>query len=376
MGCFLLTLSYFAFQEKEPLQVTEKAIFSSEAFADYFKKQGYFLEGSPADLNRRFVDEMRKKGDVEQIKNMFIGVNLTKAYENFLFSQIPCYEKGDFFGYLSHSLALLKENPRFQKSKTTLTNDSYAEGNLPFLQFQLGQTKVIRMGLPIVEAPYYQTFFFTPKINPEFLAFVRSQDRYLYVNLMKRSGLEGPFSHALESLEEIEPTFAVVTLDKNSDFYWQKGDYPESSQEFKGLFLKKMLDPKGDYYWSKHLKLNLKDLLEEVDIAYFDRKDKLSRPERKDFIELTYLEILDHLKETLAPSTMNITCKHAIDRAPSLAVLWQLKHHLANENEVAALLLAPPLLMHNRTSHQARLDRFISAARFFYSKKNEGDRIR
>jgi hypothetical protein len=72
---------------------------------------------------------------------------------------------------------------------------------------------------------------------------------------------------------------------------------------------------------------------------------------------------------------MNITCKHAIDRGPSLAVLWQLKLGLASENEAAALLLAPPLLMHNRTGHESRLERFTSAASFFYPKKEGADRI-
>ena len=372
--------AYWIFLRKGEFPQTEKYIFRSEAFSSYFKAQGYPTVQDPMTWNRVYIETMRKIQDPDAIQEMFTGADLTKGYQEFLFKYVPRYEEGDYFTYLKNTLSSLRKNPHFKKSKTTFSDDSYTEGNLPFLQFTLSsQTKVIRMGLPIIETPYLQNLIFTPSVNPEFLAFIRLQKRHLYVNLMKREGLEGPNSFALESLEKAEPSFIAVTLDKNSDFYWQQGDFPSESEAFKHVYYSKLVDSNGAYYFSARLQdwnRELKSILDEIHQKYFSQKLELSLQERQDFIELSYLEILDRLVALLQPNSMNITCKHAIDRGPSLAVLWQLKLKRADENEAVALLLAPPLLMHNRTSHESRLDRFISAASFFYPKKEGVDRIR
>lgn len=376
----LLAVGYYlGFARKSPSPTAEKNIFHSEAFVDYFKAQGYPFSDDPRPLNRNYIKKMRQVRDPEAIRKMFTGADLAKGYQQFLFKYVPPYEEGDYFIYLQNSLSSLRSGKHFKKSKTTFSDDSFAEGNLPFLQFTLpGKTQVIRMGLPIVERPYLQNLILTPPLNPEFVAFIRMQKRHLYVNLMKREGSEAPNSLAIESLEKREPTFSAVTLDKNSDFYWQQGEFPSESKAFKQEFYNKMVDPKGTYYWSLQLtdwNRELKAILDKVHQKYFNQKLELSKQERQDFIELSYLEILDRLVAFLQPDSMNITCKHAIDRGPSLAVLWQLKLGLANENEAAALLLAPPLLMHNRTGHEPRLERFTSAASFFYPKKDRADRI-
>lgn len=366
----LTLLSVLLIFEKSERKLEEKNIFHSSAFNEYFSKQGYSEWSDPAQLNQQFIEKMRKTEDPAQIQNMFLGVDLTPSYEDFLYAQVPPFLEGDFFEYLKTTFTDLKS--RYPKSKTTLSNDSYSEGNLPFLQFELSGIKVIRMGLPMIETSYFQSLFFPPSINPEFVRFIRLQKRHLYVNLMKREGLEGPASVALEALELKEPKLAIVTLDKNSDFYWQKGNYPDTAAEFKSLFLKKLTDKKGAYYWSYHLEnwpSQLEEILEDVHRSYFPQNDLFTKEERQAFIELAYLEILDRLTQSLLPSSLNITCKHAIDRGPSLAVLWQMKKGAATERQVTALLLAPPLLMHNRMSHKARLDRFIATASFFYPKK-------
>lgn len=368
----VLAIGYFIFGRESATPTAEKNIFRTAAFVDYFKAQGYSSFDDPMKLNRDYIDQVRKDLNPEAVRKMFTGADLTKDYQQFLFKYVPPFKEGDYFLYLKESLSALKKD--FTKSKTTLSDDSYKEGNLTFLQFTLpNKTQVIRMGLPMIETPYLQSFILAPSLNPEFIAFVRMQKRHLYVNLMKREGLEAPYTFAIESLENSEPSFAAVTLDKNSDFYWQQGEFPKKSDAFKKEFYKQMVDPKGSYYWSKHLKANwdteLKSILDKVHQNFFKQKPELSLEERQDFIELTYLEILDHLVAVLQPDSMNITCKHAIDRGPSLAVLWQLKRGYADENEAAALLLAPPLLMHNRTGHESRLQRFVSAASFFYPKK-------
>lgn len=338
---------------------SEKNIFQSRAFTEYFEAQGCSSFENPRKLNGEFIEKIRREGTPEQVCALFLGVNLTKAFQDYLFQKIKPFQEGDFFNYLRISLKALNRS----KQKTTLSNDSYKEGNLPFWQFTFNGVKVIRMGLPIIETPYLQSLVFPPSINPEFASFLKTTKRHLYVNLMKRKGLEGPCSLSLEKT----PGLTVVTLDKNSDFYWQKGEFPEDAESFKAIFFKQMMDPKGAYFWP--FDIALEPIFDKVHADYFHNKLTFDTKERQDFIELAYLEILDFLVETLKPETMNITCQHAIDRAPSLSVLWQFKHGLASENEVAALLFTPPLLMHNRSSHESRLERFISAASFFYPKK-------
>lgn len=338
-------------------------VFVSGVAADYYDQLGMLFPDNPKDrraFHEAFVANLRK--DPSHSTQAFMGANLNKAYQEFLSRYIPPYRSGNFTDYLKTSLSKLRANPSFDGLKhNSPYDDSLKEGNLPFLQFRLPiGTAVIRMAMPVMDER-----FTTPKIHPEFLAFIRGQKKHLYVNLMKRHGLEGPLSKAIESLDKSEPALAVVTLDKNSPFYWQEGDFPNFASDFKNLFLKHMQEGR-DFYWSSQVEIDLKGLLEKVHFASFQKKSILTQKERQDFIELVYLEILDNLTLSFRPESMNITCKQAMDRAPSLAVLWQWKHNLVSKEEAAALLFAPPLLVHNRPTHRSRLDRFISALEFFY----------
>jgi hypothetical protein len=96
----------------------------------------------------------------------------------------------------------------------------------------------------------------------------------------------------------------------------------------------------------------------------FKNSATLNRTERKDFIEITYLKILDVIKDKCKPSSMNITCRQGMDRGPSLMVLWMLKKGVLDDPKVAAnLLLTPPLLIRNRSSHRSRIEKLISTAK-------------
>ena len=105
----------------------------------------------------------------------------------------------------------------------------------------------------------------------------------------------------------------------------------------------------------------LKKILDLVHQRYFESNKALSQKERLNFIELTYLEILEHLADQLQVASMNITCRQCMDRGPSLYVLWMCKRGLLNQEQVKALLLCPPLLLHSRPSHRAKVNRFVQA---------------
>jgi hypothetical protein len=180
--------------------------------------------------------------------------------------------------------------------------------------------------------------------------------------------MEASLTHSLEALESQCDNLYFVTLDKNSSFYKQeKEKYPDQweSASFKEAFLTHMFS--DNYFWSKHLNLpiwkeELREIVNQEHQSLFQNAEMLDRKEREDLIEISYLEILNHLVDKWHPSSMNITCRQGMDRGPSLMVLWMLQKGMMSKSEIAALLLAPPLMHHNRASHASKVERFISAA--------------
>jgi hypothetical protein len=278
--------------------------------------------------------------------------------------------RDDFYSYLTLEQQHLHNDPQFHGVQhESSIEDQLLQGNLPSI-LSSQNTQLIRVGQPC-DSPSRLFFWQSPSVYPEFLLFLKLQPSHLYVNLMKRKGMEGPYSHSIEALEEQVPNLFVVSLDKNSPFYWQsESDYPEKwdSQQFKKAFLNQLLVKNGTYFWTKHLnpiewQKELHHMIEKIDQLYFNHQISLNREERQDFIELTYLAILDALVEKLHPASMNITCKQCMDRGPSLAVLWMFQKKQWQNQELVALLLGPPIIIHNRSSHVLRIARFVSAAK-------------
>lgn len=273
---------------------------------------------------------------------------------------------------LSSTLQNLKASEEFSGSiHEANQEDQFLHGNLPFLLFTLpnkAETKVLRMGLPLDDFPKYSWPWISPRFHPEFLEFLKHQSSHLYVNLMKRKGVEAASTYALEELERTTPHLSLVTLDKNSDFYWQADkNYPAEweSEQFKEFYYQKLTDGNGDFYWSVHLnredwKKELKLILDGIHQKAFSNQPTLDQQERLNFIELSYLAILDQLVEMLQPASLNITCRQCMDRGPSLYVLWMFQKKLITDKELIAYLLTPPLLIHNRPAHLSRINRMIA----------------
>jgi hypothetical protein len=305
---------------------------------------------------------------------LFLQADLGTMMQEYLYHYIPFPE----------SPVLPSELPKLSKEIRAWTTfsglqrppkqeDGFLHGNLPSKLFALPEpysTAIIRLAMPLSEPRWGFLSWKGPEVHPEFLLFLRLQPSHLYVNLMKRKGIESSASKTLEKLEKEVPGLYVVTLDKNSAFYWQDPDiYPESMpvEEFKGIFLEALSADSGNFFWSNHLekvawRSELQKSLDGVYTTYFASKQELNRAERQDWIELTYLVIMDHLVSKWRPASMNITCKGSMDRAPSLSVLWMWEKGVGDVKEMATWLLGPPLLLHNRGSHRRRLERFVSAA--------------
>ncbi|KIC71776.1 hypothetical protein [Candidatus Protochlamydia amoebophila] len=323
-------------------------------------------------------EEQNSKKFFEDFVNwLFLHVNLQPEMEAFLYHFINP-PQCDLYSYLVETQKKLHNHPQFCSIQHQAPfEDQFLQGNLPAFITLVKETRLIRLGQPICQS---RGFWSTPQISPEFLFFLKNQPHHFYVNLMKRKGREGALTRALERLEDRRENLSIITLDKNSSFYWQyASDYPEifDSEAFKDIFLNKMCGIESHYFWSKHLepgkwKETLQEILNHVHFVIFKNVRLLNRQERQDFIEITYLAILNSLQEKWKPSSMNITCKQGMDRGPSLMVLWMLYNELIENNEkLTNLLLTPPLVIRNRSSHRSRLDRFVSAAKRLKLELNE-----
>lgn len=330
-----------------------------------------FVKGLRKEINQ---PSKNPQGTLDLVKWIYLGPHLKKAHQDYLES-ITEPLTGDLFTYLLTTQKKLKKDHNFTGLQHhSHLEDHFLRGNLPSVLFTIHQTcstTVLRMAHPLGNFPKIAWPWTSPEIHPEFIAFVQSQPRHLYINLMKRKGVEAAATHTIESLEQKISSLSVVTLDKNSNFYWQdKNHYPEKMQSslFKQLLQEKLLSQNGHFYWSKdlepkRLEQNLLAISETVHTLYFGQKEDLNRQERQDYIELFYLAVLNELVQGLSPSSMNITCRQGMDRAPSLFTLWMYQKGVGTEAEIAALLLTAPILIDNRPSHKSRIERFVSAAK-------------
>lgn len=341
---FLPLLVYFSSTHHEIEE--SKTLFASGVYASYH------LPAKTIDEHIALVKEWREQKRAEEL---FTHPLPFKAWKDFLHSITPASS----LLTMHHAL---KQNPSFSSiHHAAPSEDQLLYANLPSHMATVKKTKIIRMAQPICQNGGIWKWMSSPSPSPEFIRFVNSQSGHLYVNLMKRHGIEGRLTQALEGSEKEHSTLYVLTLDKDSSFYTQQSD--EGSIDT-NLFLDQFtaaLSGKQFYFTQKIEKPDFREILATVQQHYFPSHSTLSKQERQDFIELSYLALIDHYVDKITPSTMNISCKQAIDRGPSLAVLWLIHQRAVDDEEAIVYLLAPPLLFHNRPSHTARLLRFQSA---------------
>ncbi len=265
-------------------------------------------------------------------------------------------------------------------------------GNIPFQTFELqaknGKAiKVFRCanlakdeersGNRLVRASDGEQF------NLYFDACRREGKKHLYVNLMKRKSEgenETVRSEVIESLEADYPgTLNVVSLDRNSRFYFQSGPYFNQSQaeNFKAEF-KTHLRNDRSFYWSSELDqqtwpAELDTMIEEIHATYFQSAEQLSHEQRQAFIEFTYCTIIDTLIAKLEPDSCNFSCKSCIDRGGLTNAIMYMYYLIKKQgviqpeqfNYLLYLTFLPALLVGNRQIQQVYLQRLSNFARVF-----------
>lgn len=251
-------------------------------------------------------------------------------------------------------------------------------GNVPFFITSVDlpkQQKILMIRMPTIAKDYFpdkKHRNVEVRIADEFQvylnAFSKAGKKHLYVNLMVRNhGNEGHRSKAIEKLDRITNTpIRVLGLDKDSDFYHQHGSFNHpimSAEEFKVVFGRRLLAEDGDYYLPKGTPHKLIiDVIDSVHQNYFGGRAKLEVRERQNFIESVYCHLIEKLAAEHAVSTMNISCKHCIDRGASQNFIF-LNHMRAkglasiSDRDLMTLLLSPSIMVANRPIRLHYLER-------------------
>lgn len=310
-------------------------------------------------------------------------VDLKLAMEEFLFTKFPPPDDLEDYAETirAYQKKILEAKPSYYY-KAPSYDDGFLYGNIPSYLFTLNnekQTRVVRMANPAKDLPMVKSLFLPAKdkIHEEFYTYIDhlGSEKHLYVNLMKRKGKESRKTQQLEHFETMQPSLVLISLDKDSTFYWQTRNFASlnDAERFKIAFHQHLFRKDGNFYWSK--KLNIEDwskdclkLIEEIHQRYFNMRPILTIKERNDFIELSYLAIINRLTDIFQPECLNISCKHSMDRGPSLTTLLYIDQLLrqnktldSEKSLMITMLFSPPWLIHNRRNHSARIERLVSA---------------
>lgn len=221
------------------------------------------------------------------------------------------------------------------------------------------------------------------QFNLFFDAYSREGKKHLYINLMKRkmpNENESIRSQVIENLEADYPgALNVVSLDRNSSFYFQSYPYLNLNQsnDFKNQFKKHLKNDKF-YYWSKNV--DVQDLHKEIDAiiehihhTYFQSAESLSLDKRQAFIELAYCMIIDTLIAKVEPDSCNFSCKSCIDRGGITNATMYLYYLIKKQrtikpeqfNYLQYLTLLPALLVGNRQIQSSYFQRLVTFAKVF-----------
>ena len=275
---------------------------------------------------------------------------------------------------------------RTEEGGEVIPFDPLFQDNLPSKLFEMDSDgksiEVLR-----IPCPTRQAFVQKSEVVEEFRAFLRYElskqkpKRHLFINLQDRtSWKEFARCKALEELQknaEFNQVCSVLTLPKNTDFYYQTAEYEAmdqasdffaafhgqlSSAEECGFFL-----PTG--FATKDLARFGEMILPLIHDRYFEKKKVLKRREREDFIEIFHLFLLLQIIEQMGPVSMSFTCKDGVDTgaiqgATFFAFLKILEGEWGGRESVDFfrwLLYTPALYIRERAPDNERVARALTA---------------
>ncbi len=353
----------------------------------------------------------------EMLRVLYSGVDFSeeiRSYLSYIFEEAqkeisPEHYSGAIVnGALSSFLAggyasmkkFLKHYPyeSLEKVLAPIEDGNYNEFD-PWMQMQLPK-KTLELDLNgrevnwvISSSPTRQEFIHKAHLIEEFMSYLRRhqpEDGFaLIFNYQDRTDWhEHARAQALEKLEHV-PEFRsflnVVSISKDTEFYWQEVPYSEDHQTqlFKEHLVGHVSDNHGGYYIGNHLRSLLPEnyfstLFDQIHRLFFGARNVLSKDLRLDFIEIYHLFLQLKLIEISAAKTVFAICKDGIDVSvassglvKAFMLLLEQEIGKSERDNLSYLLQSPALLRRHRIIDSERFERFISALRTIESAKED-----
>lgn len=312
-----------------------------------------------------------------------------------LWSQLACDHTALVKLFKNHSSGPLLKVLNTIENDVNVAFDPLMQNNIPSQLFSLyfNETKIDCLHLP---CPIHQDAINKASVNEEFKAFIldlksrHSEGKHLIINLQDRtSWKEEARCKVLEELqfkEDFENDLVVVTIPKDTEFYYQTPPYLE--EKHSEVFIKNLknhvLSDSSGFFFPKAIKQQLasgfiESLAQAVLRIFFHNKNVLLQENRMDFIEIFYVFLQLKLIEIVKPSSFSFTCKDCLDIGSStsallFSILKLLNEDRLNDHEIDyinVLLYASSILIRERLISPERFKRYLNALKLFEVVRDE-----
>lgn len=271
-----------------------------------------------------------------------------------------------------------------QEEDAVVPFDPIGQENLPSSLYEIEHKgkSILVLRIP---SPTRQSIINKVEIVEEFKGFLRysgSKNKHLIVNLQDRtSWREFSRSGAVESMQkmaEFSGHLFVLTLPKDTDFYFQNNEYLhlEKANDFLISFKAQLenFESCGFHFplpWKLHdVQKFVAELLPLIHEHFFESKTKLSRKEREDFIEIVYQFLILKAIEICEPDSLSFTCKDAVDTGAAQSALFYIFLRILSgdldpkidRDFLLWLLYTPAFFVRERAIDPERFYRALSAA--------------
>ena len=261
--------------------------------------------------------------------------------------------------------------------------DPLIQDNLPSYKYELSLND-LTFGVLHLPSPTRQHLISKASIAWEFACWMRcnleEKQNHLMINLQDRSSWkEAARCHALEEMSlqaEYRRYLRIVSLNKNTPFYNQRGQYLniQDAKEFISSVKEELTDLHNlAYYYLRVMKdKNYTDfvakLIDFVHKEFFEGKKQLVRSERQNFIEIVYHFIVLKVIDLVKPETISFTCKDSLDTGAAMTGSFYGFYHLLKGTKwqkkekdfLLYLFYAPALVVRERPIDSTRLFRALA----------------
>lgn len=229
-------------------------------------------------------------------------------------------------GPLFKVLDLIREE---QEEDKIIPFDPIGQQNLPSRIYEITDRRGKKIDVLHLPSPTRQALINKVEIIDEFRGFLRfethDEKKHLIFNLQDRtSWKEYARARALETLQlnaEFNHQLLVITLPKETDFYYQNNEYMNlnKAEDFLKAFQEQLQAPEEcGYFFPPQFKRTELTRFTELALPlihefFFHNKNTLTRRNREDFIEIFYQFLILKCIDMIDPHSLSFTCKDAID---------------------------------------------------------------